>query len=96
MKTEVYSWRVSSDLKSSLEREARRRKQSLSAVLDLAVRKWLESEKSKSDEEEQRRMHQAMSKYIGAIAGNGERRSERVRELVRARLMEKRARRNAG
>jgi len=42
MKTEVYCWRVSTDLKNSLEREARRRKVSLSAVLDLAARTWLD------------------------------------------------------
>jgi hypothetical protein len=42
MKTEVYSWRVSRELKSGLEREARRRKLSLSAVLDLAVLEGLD------------------------------------------------------
>ncbi len=41
MKAEVYSWRVSADLKTRLEREARRRKVSLSAVLNLAARDWL-------------------------------------------------------
>jgi hypothetical protein len=41
MKTEVYSWRVSPDIKTGLEREARRRKMSVSAVLDLAAREWL-------------------------------------------------------
>ena len=41
MKTEVYSWRVSADLKTGLEREARRRKISLSAALDLAAQEWL-------------------------------------------------------
>ncbi|HWD98530.1 MAG TPA: hypothetical protein VG345_05825 [Bryobacteraceae bacterium] len=38
MKTEVYSWRVSSDIKTALDREARRRKISVSAALDLAAR----------------------------------------------------------
>ena len=41
MKTEVYSWRVSTDLKMSLEREARRRRAALSAVLDMTAREWL-------------------------------------------------------
>ena len=43
MKSEVYSWRVSTELKSGLEREARRRKISVSAVLDLAAREWLKT-----------------------------------------------------
>ena len=42
MKTEVYSWRVSSELKTSLEREARRRGISVFAALAAAVREWLE------------------------------------------------------
>ena len=40
MKTEVYSWRLSSFLKSDLEREARLRRLSLSALLSLAVTEW--------------------------------------------------------
>jgi hypothetical protein len=42
MKSEVYSWRVSVDLKTELEREAQRRKISVSAALDLAARDWLD------------------------------------------------------
>ena len=41
MKTEVYSWRVSSDLKPDLEREAHSRKASLASLLDTAAREWL-------------------------------------------------------
>ena len=41
MKTEVYSWRVATDIKTGLEREARRRRISLAAVLDLAAEEWL-------------------------------------------------------
>jgi len=41
MKSEIYSWRVSTDIKTNLEREARRRGMSLAAVLDLAAEEWL-------------------------------------------------------
>ncbi len=41
MKSKVYSWRVSTELKTKLEREARRRKTSFSDILDLAAREWL-------------------------------------------------------
>jgi hypothetical protein len=87
MKTEVYSWRVSTELKTGLERAARRRKTSLSAVLDLAAQEWLT--KSGADDEggaEQRRLHQAASKCLGAFASGDARRSENVRQAVRQRL----------
>ena len=41
MRTEVYSWRLSGELKSDLEREARLRKVPVSSVLETAVRDWL-------------------------------------------------------
>src|SRR5260370_1329008 len=44
MKSEVYSWRGSPDLKSSLEREARLPKASVSMVLEVAARGWLTSD----------------------------------------------------
>ncbi len=87
MKTEVYSWRVSSELKTGLEREARRRKISLSAVLDVAAREWLnKSGEEKEGAEEQLRLHEAASQYIGAIEGGNVHRSENVRQDVRQRL----------
>jgi hypothetical protein len=87
MKTEVYSWRVSTELKTGLEREARRRKISLSAALDLAAQQWLQKNgKPDDDAAEQRRIHAAASKFIGVLEGDGTRRSENVRQLVRQRL----------
>ena len=86
MKSEVYSWRVSTDVKSGLEREARRRKLSLSAVLDLAAREWLSKSGSGDDDVEQRRLHAAASQAIGAFAGGDPRRSENARTILRERL----------
>lgn len=86
MKTEVYSWRVSTNLKTGLEREARRRKVSLSAVLDMAAEEWLLRNTADGDEEEQQRLQQAAAKYLGVLAGGRARRSEGVRQEVRARL----------
>ena len=90
MKTEVYSWRVSTELKTGLERAARRRKTSLSAVLDLAAQEWLT--KSGANDQggaQQRRLHQAASKYLGAFASGEARRSEGVRQTVRLRLRQR-------
>ena len=87
MKTEVYSWRVSPDLKTGLEREARRRKLSLSAVLDLAAREWLSKTGAQLEgDEEQRSLHQAASNCFGTFASGNAHRSENARQAVRQRL----------
>ncbi len=87
MKTEVYSWRVSTDLKTGLEREARRRKISLAKALDLAAEEWLKKGGAdQNDDREQQRLHEAASKFIGVIASGDSRRSENVRQMVRERL----------
>jgi hypothetical protein len=87
MKNEVYSWRVSTDLKTGLEREARRRKLSLSAVLDLAARDWLNKGSAEIDgDEEQLRLRKAASECFGAVASGHAHRSENARQAVRQRL----------
>jgi hypothetical protein len=87
MKNEVYSWRVSTDLKTGLEREARRRRLSLSAVLDLAARDWLKKSGAEIEgDEEQLRLQKAASKCFGAVASGNAHRSENARQAVRQRL----------
>lgn len=81
MKTDVYSWRVSTELKTGLEREARRRKISLAKALDLAAHEWLQKN-GKDDAAEQRRLHEAAAKAIGTIEGDNPRRAENAREIV--------------
>jgi hypothetical protein len=93
MDTEVYSWRVSRELKSDLEEQARIRKTSLSAVLNLAVRDWLkQSAASVGEDEEQGRLHEAGMKCMGVIAGDNPRRAETAREVIRERLKRRDAR----
>ena len=90
MKSEVYSWRVSTDLKTGLEREARRRKISLSAVLDLAARDWLNKGGAEIEgDAEQLRLQEAASKCFGAFASGDADRSENARQAVRQRLRQR-------
>lgn len=89
MKTEVYSWRVSTELKTGLEREARRRKISLAAALDLAAQEWLKNGSADDDAAEQKRLHAAAAKAIGIIRGGDPYRAENagrtVTEIIRKR-----------
>ena len=87
MKTEVYSWRLAADLKTTLEREARRRKTPVSALLDLAVRDLLDKRGlDASDDEEQQRLRNVALSCIGAFAGDDPNRSANVRRNLRQRL----------
>jgi hypothetical protein len=93
MGSEVYSWRVSTELKSDLEREAALRKTSVSAVLTLAVREWLKkSAMSVEEDAQQQALHEAASKCLGAIAGRDPQRAENASRIVRERLRRRRAR----
>ena len=87
MRTEVYSWRLSGELKSDLEREARLRKVPVSAVLETAVRDWLKNGEADAPEDEtQRKLHTAAAGCFGALNGGDPRRSETARDALRQRL----------
>jgi predicted transcriptional regulator len=93
MKTEVYSWRLSSELKSDLEREARLRKATVSRVLETAVRDWLKKgEKDLPGAEAQRRLHAAAASCCGVLASGNARRAETARDALRKRLRRRYAR----
>jgi hypothetical protein len=87
MRTEVYSWRLSGELKSDLEREARLRKVPVSAVLESAVRDWLKnSDSTGSEDEAQRKLRAAADSCFGVLSGGNPRRSETARDALRKRL----------
>jgi hypothetical protein len=89
MKTEVYTLRMSRDLKEALEAEARREKVSIAALLDRGARQLLQkdSAQSTSDDAEHRRLHAQARKSIGVIAGVNPLRAESARSLIRDRLV---------
>lgn len=90
-KTEVYSWRLEPAIKEALEEAARERRASVAAVLDEIVDEWLSRRENGSDEEDQRCLHRAASRFVGAISGGDAHRAENARERVRERLRQRRA-----
>jgi hypothetical protein len=93
-KTEIYTWRVSATLKSKLEDAAREQQRSVAQLLDEIVTERLQNadRKAYADDEAQRRLHDQVRPLLGSISGDGSRRSERVRELVREKLKGRRSR----
>jgi hypothetical protein len=89
-KSEVYSWRVSPDLKMKLEAAARDEKLSVGALLERIAREWLREHRL-NDEEEQRRLRERVMRTIGtASIGLGPYTNERVRQVVTENLERKR------
>jgi hypothetical protein len=92
MKTEVYSWRLSADLKEALEAEARRRSVSVSALLDKIARQWIKEHEAErlKDETEQARIRAKVLKFAGALSiGGGPYTNEVVRKVITERLTQK-------
>jgi predicted DNA-binding protein len=88
-KTEVYSWRLSQEMKSALEEAARRNHKTVAKLLEYIVEQWLrETHPAENDaaEAEQRRLHLTAAKALGSIQGGDPDRSGRVREELRARI----------
>jgi len=85
MKTEVYSWRISTEKKAALEGEARREGTSLAALLDDITTNWLSERRNGGAEDaaEQVKIRQQAATAIGSIRGGGPTRASRASELVR-------------
>ena len=79
-------------MKASLEEAARETSRSVAQLLEEIVTERLSApgHASTSDVEQQRRLHTRTARFLGSLAGGSARRSGRVRQLVRARLMRRR------
>jgi len=89
-KSEVYSWRLSTNLKAALEEAARAEGISVSELLDNVVSRWMrEHASSDSDEDAQRRLHTVAAASFGSIRGGNPMRSTKARDHVRKRLQER-------
>jgi len=84
-KSEVYSWRLSAELKTQLEAAARDEKTSIGAVLERVIREWLNARKSSAEEDaaDQDRRRAALMACAGTYRGDGSSATnERVREVM--------------
>ena len=92
-KSEVYSWRLSIELKMRLEAAARDEKTSIGTILDRVVREWLAKRppNEEDDAEQQRRLRERVMKAVGTISVDlgGSATNERVREVMGEYLMKK-------
>ncbi len=95
MKSQVYSWRLTPDLKQALEAEARAAGVSLAVLLDRIAREHLDRQRPEDgdDADLQRRLHAEAAACFGTVAGGDPGRSRRVRQGVRDRLRANRRRR---
>ena len=91
-KSEVYSWRVTPELKQALEEKARERGVSLAVMLEEISMEFLARPDltAADDEAEQEHLHAAARPFIGAIALDPDA-STQVRERVREKLRQRRA-----
>ena len=93
-KTEVYTWRVSPAMKAGLEEAARDANQSMARLLDEIVTERLNAagQTSEAETDKQRRLHARAARFLGCVTSGDARRSERTRDLVRARLKRRQVR----
>lgn len=92
-KSEVYSWRVTADLKAALEDAAREERTSVGKLLGRMARQWLHDRAAGASESEvvQRRIRALSARFVGSLAGGHPRRAEGARREVRERLAKRRA-----
>ena len=94
MKAEIYTLRLTRDLKEALEAQARREKVSIAALLDRGARELLQKDGAQAadDQAEQIRLHAQARQAIGTISGANPLRAESARHLIRERLARKHGR----
>lgn len=92
MKSEVYSWRLSTETKSALEESARQNQSSMAELLERIVLEWLVRQQNlQADEAEQLHLHAAAAKTFGTIQGDDPNRASNAKALLRKKLAKRRA-----
>ena len=89
-KSEVYSWRVSPELKDRLMRVAQTRKLSLADLLDEISLAYLRTYEDPDDEARQRALQAALAPCLGTVEGDDPNRSRRAGAQVQRKLRDRR------
>ena len=87
-KSEVYSWRISPELKADIEAAARAEKATISTLLERIVREWLGGGGRVHDEDGQQRLHEAAAECFGQLQGGDTLLSEQASSRVKV-ILEK-------
>ena len=83
----MYSWRLSGELKSELEREARNRKVPVSSILETAVRDLLKNGSNDvAEDETQHKLRSAAERCFGVLVSGQSNRAETARDELHKRL----------
>ena len=90
-KTEVYSWRASSDLKAALAEAARAHKVSVSVLLERVVRNWLLTNAQRGAGEQEAPRARAL-RFVGSLRGGAPGRAAEARRRIRTGLKRRLAR----
>jgi predicted transcriptional regulator len=87
-KTEVYSWRLSPDMKRRLEEAARRERRSVGSLLEEIVAAHVDAQHADSpgDAAHQRALHRSAARFAGCLESGDPQRGTNVRTRVKARL----------
>jgi hypothetical protein len=85
-KTEVYSWRISPELKQLLASAAKDEGASMAEFLEKIVRAWFREHRDTEDERRQRELLEAAGKCFGGIAGGDPKRSRSARDALVTKL----------
>lgn len=88
-KTEIYSWRLTADLKRRLEAAARREGTSIGGLIEVAVLEHVTKRDVSDDAAEQVRLRQELSGVIGAYRSEDRLGSVEVKQRIGARIAEK-------
>jgi hypothetical protein len=93
-KTEVYSWRLSRQLKGELEEAARVKRTSLAELLEQIASDWLERGRDRdgTEEDRQQRLRAEAMKFVGVLQGGNPDRAENSRSEVRSRIAKRHGR----
>jgi hypothetical protein len=94
MKSEVYSWRLTPDLKCALEDAARREQVSVSRLLERIAREWLKTRPAaaEDDQAEQARLRASAMRFIGSLRSGDPDLAEKASERMRVGLLKAHAR----